>query len=231
MRIVVLLLFGICACQPAGQHQDSLYVLGSLPLDAIKNEPINEWQAPPVASGWVDILNLDSTISVDIRYATTNNFVGIQLYPCGRCILRPDVADALKAVHDILRQIGLGLKLYDCYRPWSVQKALWNKMPDARFVTPPEKGSMHNRGTAVDVTIIDEKGNELDMGTPYDFFGEEAYHTYTDLPEKLRFNRDLLKSQMLEAGFGHIRTEWWHYSYQRRLYELSDYQWPCLKKD
>ncbi|MBK8502743.1 MAG: M15 family metallopeptidase [Saprospiraceae bacterium] len=177
------------------------------------------------------MLDVDSTITLDIRYATTNNFVGIRLYPCARCILRPDVAEALNGVHDLLRQQGLGLKLYDCYRPWSVQKALWDKMPDARFVTPPDKGSMHNRGTAIDVTIIDEKGDELDMGTPYDFFGEEAYHTFTDLPEKIRFNRDLLKSQMLEAGFGHIRTEWWHYSYQKRLYELSDYQWPCPKQD
>ncbi|MCB0684881.1 MAG: M15 family metallopeptidase [Saprospiraceae bacterium] len=170
---------------------------------------------------------LDSTFRFDIRYATTNNFVGLQLYPCPRCILRSEVAAAVVEVQTKLRDMGLSLKFYDCYRPQSIQYELWQKMPDARYVTPPDRGSMHNRGGAVDLTIIDEHGDELDMGTPYDFFGQEAYHTFTGHSPTVQYNRDLLKSLMEAVGFKHIRTEWWHYSYQNTMYPLSDYHWPC----
>ncbi|NND09441.1 MAG: M15 family metallopeptidase [Saprospiraceae bacterium] len=170
---------------------------------------------------------LDSDVQLDIRYATPNNFVNEVLYPCGRCILREQVAKALESVHASLREQGFGIKVFDCYRPLPVQQKLWNKVPDARYVTPPAKGSMHNRGAAVDLTLTDAKGNPLDMGTGYDFFGEEAYHTYTDLPEEVLQMRALLRKEMEEQGFKHIRTEWWHYSFQEQQYDLADFLWPC----
>lgn len=225
MAWLIVLFFG-CASNPE-ESGVALQQLNQLPLIPAPSEKALPRPLIPPDSNWLDVTSLDSTIVIDIRYATTDNFTGEVMYPCARCILRPEVARAILRVHLKLKKKGLGLKLYDCYRPRSVQETLWTKMPDARYVTPPEKGSMHNRGMAVDVTIIDEHRHELDMGTSYDFFGQEAYHTFTGHPDSVLANRELLKSLMLDAGFGHIRTEWWHYSYQRKAYDVSDYQWPC----
>lgn len=226
-RLIVFFLF-FSACQSGDVRVVQLTELTYLPLDnGTSQADSSEVFLPSVDSGWVDVLQLDTTFALDIRYATTDNFVGIQMYPCARCLLRPEVARALVRIQNELYERGLGLKFYDCYRPWSVQNALWQKMPDARYVTPPEKGSMHNRGGAVDLTIIDKLGNELDMGTAYDFFGEEAYHTFTGHPKPVEENRQLLRSLMEAEGFRSIRTEWWHYSYQKKMYEIEDYQWAC----
>jgi D-alanyl-D-alanine dipeptidase len=177
---------------------------------------------------WMDVHSLDSSIVLDLRYATTNNFVQEKLYECGRCYLRTEVAEALVKVHQDLKQQGYGgLKMYDCYRPRSVQWKLWNKVPNPRYVADPRKGSMHNRGSAVDLTIIDRNGQELSMGTAYDFFGEEAHYDYTKHPEDVLKNRRLLREAMSKHGFNGIRTEWWHFSYGLKSYNLSDFQWKC----
>ncbi len=174
---------------------------------------------------WTEIE--DSIIELDIRYATKDNFVKKQLYDCPRCFLRPEAAQEILIINEELKVKGLKLKLFDCYRPKPIQQKLWNIKPDARYVTPPSKGSMHNRGLAVDLTIIDEKGNQLDMGTSYDYFGVKAYHTTTNLPKKVLNNRKLLKSMLESHGFRSIRTEWWHYSYTKQTYPLSDWVWDC----
>ncbi len=179
---------------------------------------------------WAEILFDKEGILVDMKYATTDNFVKEKMYNCGRCFLRPEVAEALIRAQDILKDQNLGLKVYDCYRPRPVQKLLWKKVPNASYVTPPSKGSMHNRGTAVDLTLVDAKGKALDMGTIFDFFGKRAHHDYTDLPEQVIKNRQLLKKTMKKVGFLPIRTEWWHYYYAHKApngHELSDYIWPC----
>jgi len=174
---------------------------------------------------WFEI---DSTkILLDLRYATKNNFVKKQMYKCARCFLRPDVAKEIMTIDKLLQKQGLRLKLFDCYRPRPIQQNLWDIMPDARYVTPPKRGSMHNRGLAVDLTITDIKGNELDMGTGFDYFGVKAYQTTKNLPKKVLQNRKLLKSIMEKHGFRAIRTEWWHYSYTKKHYPLSDWLWNC----
>ena len=124
---------------------------------------------------WTEVTMLDDRLSLDLRYATTNNFVEEKMYDCPRCFLRPEAALALKEVHSELISKGYHIKLLDCYRPKSVQEKLWAKVPNASYVTPPKKGSMHNRGYAIDVTLLDKAGNELDMGSPFDFFGREAH--------------------------------------------------------
>ena len=126
-----------------------------------------------------------------------------------------------------LKKEGLGLKMFDCYRPRPIQWKLWKKVPDPRYVADPRKGSMHNRGAAIDLTIVDSNGEELDMGTDFDFFGQEAYHTYTKHPQKIMGNRNKLKSIMEANGFRSIRTEWWHYSYKLKSYAISDWVWNC----
>jgi D-alanyl-D-alanine dipeptidase len=176
---------------------------------------------------FVDVAALDATIRLDIRYATTDNFTKKQIYDCPRCLLRPVVARALVKAHRALQARGYGLKMYDCYRPRPYQQRLWNAVPDANYVTPPSKGSMHSRGAAVDLTVVDAQGKELDMGTAYDFFGREAHTDYVALPPKVLANRRLLRETMKAAGFDGIRTEWWHFSYRGAKFPLASYVWPC----
>ncbi len=182
-------------------------------------------------SRWTDIADLDSSIILDIRYATTNNFVKEQLYDCGRCFLRPPAAAALVRAQARFQKQGLRLKMLDCFRPRPIQQKLWDKFQDPSYVTPPSKGSMHNRGLAVDLTLVDAQGQQLDMGTPFDFFGPKAHHTYKDLPEEVLANRQLLKSTLEAEGFRGIRTEWWHYSFSTGKHELSDMLWECPEAD
>lgn len=161
----------------------------------------------------VDILALDPSIVLDIRYATDNNFTKQVLYPAAKAKLRRESAESLAAVNRELRSHGLRLKVYDAYRPLSIQWKLWEVVPDPNYVADPRKGSRHNRGAAVDLTIVDSLGNELEMPTPYDDFTERAWHTFEDLPEAAKKNRTLLKEIMLRHGFHMIKSEWWHYDF------------------
>lgn len=178
-------------------------------------------------NGFTDLTTLDASIKLDIRYATTDNFTQSKIYDCPACLLRPEAARALAKAHKALKSKGFGLKMFDCYRPRPYQQRLWDKVPNPDYVTPPAKGSMHSRGAAVDLTIVDKNGKELDMGTPYDFFGVEAHTDNTKLPANVLANRRLLTETLEAAGFKGIRTEWWHFSFQKKTYSLSDYVWPC----
>ncbi len=176
---------------------------------------------------WLELKSLDRTFVYDIRYATDNNFVHKKMYPCAKCFVRPEVAKILVKIQAELRKKHLRLKLFDCYRPGKVQKELWKIKPDPHYVANPKKGSMHNRGLAVDLTIVDENGKELDMGTPFDYFGEKAYQTYRNLPDTILKNRELLKNLMEKYGMKSIRTEWWHYSYRKKNYPVEQWIWDC----
>ena len=179
---------------------------------------------------WTELTTLDNTIALDLRYATTDNFVKAKMYDCGRCFLRPEAAKAIAKAHKILKTKGLGgLKMFDCYRPRPYQLRLWNKMPNSNYVTPPWKGSQHTRGLAADLTIIDKEGKELDMGTPFDTFSEKAHSDSKDLPKQVLENRKILRGVLESVGFKGIRTEWWHFSYTIKGYELSDWVWKCKK--
>lgn len=162
----------------------------------------------------VSLLSLDSTFVLDIRYATENNFTKTKLYPVAIAKLRRQPAESLVAVNRELQQQGLRLKIYDAYRPLSIQRKLWEVVPDENYVANPNKGSRHNRGAAVDCTIVDSLGNELAMPTPYDDFTEKAWHTYDALPDSVKRNRELLKQTMMRHGFLPLNSEWWHYDFQ-----------------
>ena len=165
---------------------------------------------------------------LDIRYATTNNFTNTQLYECADCLLRKEVSAALAKIALELKKKGLGIVLFDCYRPLSVQQKMWAIVPNPVYVADPAKGSMHNRGNAVDLSLYTLKsGQPLEMGTNYDYFGKEAHHAFTDLPKKVLENRTLLKSTMEKGGFKSITSEWWHYSYNKTVYPISDFTIPC----
>ena len=216
------LLFVACS-----MHKDTLSTKIQATQSDTAQQKINVTEDVEFDNGFVELKNLDSSIQIDIKYATTDNFVKEKMYNCGKCFLRPEVANAIVAAQKIVQKKGYGLKMFDCYRPRPFQQKLWDKVPDDRYVTPPAKGSMHNRGAAVDITLVDKNGKEIDMGTPFDFFGEKAYQTYTNLPKDVLNHRKLLTETLESVGFKRIRTEWWHFSFQKKKYTLSDWLWDC----
>jgi len=193
-------------------------VIDSIPEPVVPDYDTTQWQ---------ELIHLDPTVRLDLRYATDNNFVEEKMYDCGRCFLRPEVAAAVVQAHRFLQKKGMGLKMFDCYRPRPIQWKLWKKVPDPRYVADPRKGSMHNRGMAVDLTIEDSLGNELDMGTGFDYFGKEAYHSYAGHSEEVTDNRTLLVETMDKFGFRSTSTEWWHYSFRPKIFKIDDWLWPC----
>jgi CubicO group peptidase (beta-lactamase class C family)/D-alanyl-D-alanine dipeptidase len=159
----------------------------------------------------VDIAEYDPRMVVDVKYATADNFVGEPVYPIARCLLRKSAAQRLARVQDRLEADGYGLKIHDGYRPLSVQKRFWKIMPDPRYVADPRKGSRHNRGAAVDVTLVDACGGGVEMPTKYDDFTEAAHRNYAGGNETSRQNRDRLAAAMEAEGFKGLADEWWHY--------------------
>ena len=160
----------------------------------------------------VDIMKLDSTIVVELKYATADNFLQDTLYSANICLLRRAVAERLVKVHHSLRPMGLGLKIWDGYRPLSAQKKMWEKLPDPRYVADPKRGSNHNRGAAVDVTLVDLEENELEMPTDFDDFSRRAGSNYPYVSESAKRNRTILQDAMRAQGFLTISSEWWHFN-------------------
>ena len=187
----------------------------SLYLQTVAEDPSKEL---------VDLEEELSGIILDIRYATENNFMGEQLYPVSRAVLRKPAAELLGAVQEDLKERGLELKVFDGYRPYEVTRKIWEPYKNPDFVADPAEGSRHNRGCAVDVTLVDSTtGEELLMPTGYDDFTEKAGHAYGDLPEEAIRNRDLLREVMERHGFVALETEWWHYDCQDwERFELLD---------
>ena len=146
--------------------------------------------------------------------------------------LRLPVARALQRVQNELREKGYGLKLFDAYRPYAVTKKMWDLIHDERYVANPSKGSGHNRGLAIDLTLIELRdGSELNMGTGYDNFTDTAHHIFKDLPLTVLQNRGLLKETMEKHGFKSFETEWWHYSWPNdRNYDVLNIDFKKLKK-
>jgi zinc D-Ala-D-Ala dipeptidase len=172
----------------------------------------------------VEIAQYIPNIKLDIRYAGTNNFSGKAVYDQARSFARLPVVKALALVQKDLNKRGLGLKIYDAYRPYAVTVKFFEIATDKNFVANPKNGSRHNRGCAIDLTIIKLKsGRELKMPTPYDSFSPEAATDFTDLPRRVIRNRDLLKELMSKYGFSVILNEWWHFDFKDwKRYDLMD---------
>jgi len=172
----------------------------------------------------VDIQKQNPRIFTEIRYKTKNNFVGQPLYPAdARVFLREEAAGALFRVQAALEKEGLGLKIYDGYRPLSVQKIMWAKYPVEGYVANPAKGSNHNRGMAVDLTLVDKNGKELPMTSEYDEFSERAHRDYKGGTAEQRANRQKLEDAMQKEDFHGISTEWWHFDYKNaKQYPVLD---------
>ncbi len=163
----------------------------------------------------INVQKLIPNIVLDLRYGSENNFMHRIMYPEKPTFtfLRLPAAKALLQVQKELNKKGLGLKIFDAYRPYSVTEKFWELVHDDRYVADPKKGSGHNRGIAVDLTIINLKTKkELKMPTGFDNFTDSAHHDFINLPNDILDNRKLLKETMEKYGFVAFPTEWWHYS-------------------
>lgn len=160
---------------------------------------------------FVDVEKFCPNIVLDVIYATPNNFTKEILYPTAKCFLRKPVAQRLLKVQQELEGMGLGLKVFDGYRPFRVTVKFWNLIQDIRYVADPKLGSKHNRGAAVDVTLIDFTGKELEMPTPIDEMTERAHRDYDKVSKKALQHRELLEEMMVKHGFIPLPTEWWHF--------------------
>ncbi len=179
----------------------------------------------------VDLSGFIEGISLDIRYATTNNFSGEQIYEAPKAFARLPVAEALKKINEELATYGLGIKIFDAYRPYTATVKFYEVMQgDTNLVAAPWKGSRHNRGCAVDVTLINiNTGIELAMPTEFDDFTEKAAVDYTDLPEDVLKNRQLLIDIMTKYGFDTYPWEWWHYDFKGwEKYDILDISFASL---
>lgn len=183
----------------------------------------------------VELKSLMPRLLYELRYAGTHNFMNRIMYPPGtrQTFLRQPAALALKSVEEELAVAGLGLKIFDAYRPYSVTVKFWELVKDERFVAHPRKGSGHNRGVAVDLTLISlQTGKELNMGTGFDHFSDTAHHGFTKLPEEILQNRLRLKNTMEKYGFRPYADEWWHYSWpDAASFEILDIPFKKLGKD
>ncbi len=230
------LIVGILSCKRNGNisvsvilpssERDTVNVVDSL-ANQIQEKVLKSFEGIADTT-FVRLADFNEDFAYDMRYATENNFLKAKVYDCAECYTRVKTAKALiEANRDFIKN-GVKIKFFDCYRPNSVQYKMWEIVPNPQYVANPVKGSIHNKGGAVDITLVDLDGNELDMGTDFDFFGKRAYHDNVDLPEEILANRKLLKETMEAHGFWSIRTEWWHYNLSAGSNDkVANFKWEC----
>jgi len=199
-------------------------------VDSIRTEALAA--SPPAEPGpftpndLVELTRLEPGIKLEIRYATTNNFLGTRFYDEARAFLQRPAAEALVRAHRALRQQGYGLLIHDAYRPWYVTKMFWDATPlDRRWlVADPAQGSRHNRGSAVDLTLYDlATGRPVEMPSTYDESTDRAYAEYPGGTTRQRWHRALLRRAMEAEGFGFNAREWWHFDYSNwRSYAITN---------
>jgi D-alanyl-D-alanine dipeptidase len=212
----------LMACSAAAQSRPGIFRIQPVrPVAELRVEALAA--QPPVEQGsfrksyLVDLAALDPRIKLDIRYATSDNFLSTPVYSSARAFLQRPAAEALLRAHRELLKQGYGLLLFDAYRPWYVTKMFWDATPPDKheFVANPADGSRHNRGCAVDLSLYDLKtGREIEMTGGYDEMSERSYPTYSGGTDEQRAHRELLRREMEKQGFTVYTTEWWHFDYR-----------------
>ena len=234
----------LCLCclflllQPCFAQQVSFHITPLRPVQELRSEALQA--QPPHEQGsfrrpeLVELIKLDPTIKLDIRYAATNNFLGTPVYTQARAFLQRPAAEALLRAHRELKAHGYGLIIHDSYRPWYVTKIFWDATPDDKklFVANPATGSNHNRGCAVDLSLYDLKtGKEVKMPSGYDEMTDRAYADYPGGTASERARRRLLREAMERNGFKVNRTEWWHFDYKEwKKYPILNVKFEDLEQ-
>ncbi len=180
----------------------------------------------------IDLKKVCPSIILDIRYASNNNFLGFPVYKLAKAYARFPIALAIIDIQKELEPLGLSLKIFDAYRPYSVTKKMWELTNGSPFVANPAYGSVHNRGTALDLTLVNlEDSTEVPMPSQYDEFNIKASHQYYNINRSFINNRNLLKRIMEKHGFKANEHEWWHYDFKNyKQYELLDISFEELEK-
>src|ERR1700733_14158962 len=222
LRNNLIRLCGLLLLLQAGLAQETSFRIMPLhPVEELREKALK--MKPPREQGsfrepdLVELVKLDPTIKLDVRYATANNFLGTPVYTQARAFLQRPAAEALVRAHHELKSRGYGLIIHDGYRPWYVTKIFWEATPDDKkiFVADPAKGSKHNRGCAVDLSLYDlTTGKEVKMPSGYDEMTERAYADYAGGMDDERAHRSLLREAMEKQGFKVNPTEWWHFDYK-----------------
>jgi D-alanyl-D-alanine dipeptidase len=190
--------------------------VAELTREALSLEPPSE-PAPLRKPDLVEVTHLDPTLKLDIRYATSENFLGVPVYSEARAFLQRPAAQAVVRAHRALSAFGYGILIHDAYRPWYVTKVFWEATPSDKreFVADPAKGSRHNRGCAVDLTLFYRgTGKPVEMTGVYDEMSERSYPTFPGGTSRQRWRRDLLRQAMEREGFTVFEVEWWHFDYR-----------------
>jgi zinc D-Ala-D-Ala dipeptidase len=223
-RFLLPLVFLLCCVFVA----EAQYQYGISPVTY--SEYVKTVQADP-RKELVDLEKFIPEIRLDIRYATSNNFTGEQIYNIAKAYARRPVAEALSKVQRDLKTVGLGLKIFDAYRPYKATVRFYEVYKDTTYVASPYRGSRHNRGCAVDLTLIDLKtGKELKMPTPYDSFRKEAWPSADIKDPEIKKNRQLLIRFMEKYGFKVNSSEWWHFDFVGyKKYEILDIDFEELR--
>jgi D-alanyl-D-alanine dipeptidase len=216
MRVALFLIFVIftIGCRVAETNPPTVLAVSENTPPKAASTP-----TPKIAAknGLVELIKLDETIKLDIRYATTNNFVGKVIYKEARAFLQSPAAESLVRIHQNLKKQNLGIVIFDGYRPLSATKLFWEVTPveKKKFVANPKNGSRHNRGCAVDLSLFDLKtGENLDLPTDFDDFTEKAAIDYAGATGQQKKNREILRKAMEADGFKVYPAEWWHYDFQ-----------------
>jgi len=226
--LLILLFTSITGCyrttEPAKENPYKLDLIQTI-------EAYNNQVSTNPLTRMIDLQKIKGIV-LDIRYATTNNFTGKIIYTTPKAFARKPVFDALQNVQDSLSKLNLGLKIFDAYRPYAATLKFHDVYPDTNFVANPRSGSRHNRGCAIDLTIIDlSTGKELQKPTEFDNFTEKAHKDYQDLPDAVLANRRLLLGVMSHFGFTCIGSEWWHFDFNGwQEYKLMDLSFEELGK-
>ena len=216
LSILIQFVFYTCLFLPPAQAQ------------TIISSQVSFQSANVSDTSFVNLKEYSTDFVYDMKYATSDNFLKAQVYDCPECLLRLKTVKSLLAANRSLVKMGFKIKLFDCYRPLDIQKKMWKIVPNPSYVADPAKGSIHNRGGAVDLTLVNANGKELDMGTGFDFFGVEASHDYPNLSQEIKDNRRFLKKIMMAHNFEALDSEWWHYTLKSAANDsVSNAKWKC----
>ncbi len=225
VSVVVLILMFSCK---TNYYDKSMVIANSSLNSNEKKELVLENKKVVNDTSFVNLKEYSNDFVYDMKYATEDNFLKSKVYDCAECYMRLKTAKALIKANSKFMKLGYKIKLYDCYRPVDVQKRMWKIVSNPSYVANPSKGSIHNRGGAVDISLVDNSGKELNMGTPFDFFGPEASHDYKNFPNEILENRALFKKIMMSAKFQSFDSEWWHYNLKNaKLDPISNFKWRC----
>ena len=225
---IVFVVVGLFSCKT--KYYDKSMVVASTTLQnkETKEPQVKNKKIEVQDTSFVNLKEYSNDFVYDMKYATEDNFLKAKVYDCAQCFLRLKTVKALVKANSKFMKLGYRIKIYDCYRPLDVQKKMWAIVSNPIYVANPSKGSIHNRGGAVDITLVDNSGKELNMGTPFDFFGPESSHDYKGFSKEIIENRALFKKIMIGSKFQSFDSEWWHYNLKNaKLDPISNFKWKC----